>query len=211
MGGQVLVLINFKFVWLFKLCMVQTFCLNKFKRCMDVTDIGMRKVMMQSKKVSFTCSECEFAQLLCVLLNDNVDDSGLKNLSEIAEFTSKAFSLFAAYSFDFVDSSKSSGQVAVTHMNVKGRVCNSNWDDDDARVMCKTKGHLDGIAFHYSQYNYVSFSSRGPFWVSSVNCTGNETRLQDCPFSDRLHLGNCSKADLAGAVCFNDSGEDTDF
>ena len=49
--------------------------------------------MSQSKKVSFTCSECEFAQLLCVLLNDNVDDSGLKNLSEIAEFTSKAFCL----------------------------------------------------------------------------------------------------------------------
>ena len=134
----------------------------------------------------------------------------LKNYSKlcgIGEFSS----LFTAYEFDFVDSTKTSGAIAVKHMNVTGRVCNSNWDDDDARVLCQTKGHLNGMAFHYSQYNYASFRSRGPFWVSSINCTGNETRLRDCPFNDRLHLGDCSRADLAGAICFNDSGENRDW
>ncbi|KAK7116610.1 hypothetical protein V1264_002264 [Littorina saxatilis] len=133
-----------------------------------------------------TCDTGRYASVVCFGSNDYVDES--------------------TYKFDFLDPSKTSGVVAVTHMNVTGRVCNSNWDDADAQVLCNTKGHLFGIGYHYSQYNYASFSSRGPFWASSFNCTGNETRLQDCPYSDRLHLGNCSKADLAGAVCFNDSG-----
>lgn len=133
--------------------------------------------------------------------------SFVANFAEVK--ASLFFSVFTAYSFDFANSSKSSGSVAVKHMGVTGRVCNINWDDNDAHVLCKAKGYADGIAFHYSRYNSLSRSSsaRSPFWVSSVNCTGNETRMEDCPFNDRLHLGNCSKADSAGALCLSGSGE----
>ncbi|KAL8597993.1 hypothetical protein ACOMHN_011418 [Nucella lapillus] len=131
------------------------------------------------------CTSRTYASVVCFGRNDAIDEG---------------------YTFDFEDSSKTSGMVAVTHMNIKGRVCNNDWDDNDARVLCKTKGHLDGLASLHFQYNFATIESRGPFWVSNFNCTGNETSLNQCPFKDRLHLGNCSKAYMAGAICFNDSG-----
>ncbi|PVD37785.1 hypothetical protein C0Q70_00386 [Pomacea canaliculata] len=110
------------------------------------------------------------------------------------------------YRFDFHDNTKTSGQVVVTHLGVAGRICNTFWDDLDARVLCRSRGHQDGAAYHYSQYDvYLQPTQRGPYWISDVNCTGSEASLGDCPFNDRLHLGNCSMADLAGAVCFNDT------
>ncbi|PVD37781.1 hypothetical protein C0Q70_00382 [Pomacea canaliculata] len=109
--------------------------------------------------------------------------------------------------FDFQDNTKTRGQVVVTHLGVAGRICNTFWDDLDARVLCRSRGHHDGAAYHYSQYNnlFLLPSERGPYWISDINCTGSEASLGDCPFNDRLHLGNCSMADLAGAVCFNDT------
>ncbi|XP_076465930.1 scavenger receptor cysteine-rich domain-containing protein DMBT1-like [Babylonia areolata] len=146
---------------------------------------GNERTSADCIKRDSNCASGNYASVVCFGTDDYIDES--------------------TYSFDFVDSTRTSGVVAVTHMNVTGSVCNNGWNDSDAKVLCRSKGHLDGIAFHYSQ-NYASFRSRGPFWVSGVNCTGNETSLEDCSFNDRLHLGNCSKADLAGAVCFNDSG-----
>ncbi|XP_025076892.1 scavenger receptor cysteine-rich type 1 protein M160-like [Pomacea canaliculata] len=113
------------------------------------------------------------------------------------------------YRFDFQDNTKTGGQVVVTHLGVAGRICNTFWDDADARVLCRSRGHQDGAAYQYLQdidEVYRLFSERGPYWISDVNCTGSEASLGDCPFNDRLHLGNCSMADLAGAVCFNDTG-----
>ncbi|XP_076465365.1 scavenger receptor cysteine-rich domain-containing protein DMBT1-like [Babylonia areolata] len=146
---------------------------------------GQERSSTECIHANSSCASGNYASVVCFRSTDRVNET---------------------YSFDFVDSTRTSGVVAVTHMNVTGRVCNNGWDDSDAKVLCRSKGHPDGIAFHFSQDDAEYFRYRGPFWVSGVNCTGNETSLEDCPFNDRLHLGNCSKADLAGAVCFNDSG-----
>ncbi|XP_025115895.1 deleted in malignant brain tumors 1 protein-like [Pomacea canaliculata] len=133
------------------------------------------------------CLSGNFASVVCFNSTDVVDEG---------------------YRFDFQDNTKTRGQVVVTHLGVAGRICNTFWDDLDARVLCRSRGHHDGAAYHYSQYNnlFLLPSERGPYWISDINCTGSEASLGDCPFNDRLHLGNCSMADLAGAVCFNDTG-----
>ena len=39
---------------------------------------------------------------------------------------------------------KSKGQVVVTNFGVSGRICSNGWGDEEARVLCRSKGYLDG-------------------------------------------------------------------
>ncbi|XP_067665056.1 scavenger receptor cysteine-rich type 1 protein M130-like [Haliotis asinina] len=108
------------------------------------------------------------------------------------------------YTLGFDDTTSDSGQIAVQHYNVKGRICNTFWTDTEATVFCKGLNYDNGIAYHHSvKYNYQPLRSRGPFWLSAVNCTGSEASLTDCAYKDRMSLGNCSSADIASAICFN--------
>lgn len=99
------------------------------------------------------------------------------------------------------------GQIIVDQYNVSGRVCNTFWDNDDAKMFCKDRGHNDGAAYHYT-IDMAWWRDRGriPYFMSSVNCSGTESKFSDCDFNTRLDLGNCSTANAAGVICFNDSG-----
>ncbi|KAL8566281.1 hypothetical protein ACOMHN_056852 [Nucella lapillus] len=143
------------------------------------------------------CTSDMYASVLCFGPNDYLDDS-----SEcFFVFSLEDYMDEGTYTFA-LDSDKTYGVVAVTHMNIVGRVCNTDWDDTDATVFCKSRGYRGGIASHVSQQSYSTMVSQGPFWVSGFNCTGKEASLNECPFNDRRHLGNCSTADVAMALCF---------
>ncbi|XP_071095519.1 uncharacterized protein [Haliotis cracherodii] len=129
-----------------------------------------------------TCSN-DYASVVCFNTSDTVEET---------------------YTLGFDDSTSDSGQIAVQHYGTKGRICNTFWTDTEAAVFCKGLHYDNGIAYHHSvKYNYHPIRSRGPFWLSAVNCTGSETSLTDCAYNDRKSLGNCSSADIASAICFN--------
>ncbi len=110
----------------------------------------------------------------------------------------------AAYSFGFDPSTTRSGQVSVNHYDTTGRICSTFWTDTEASVFCKGLNYTKGIAYHHSvNYNYQPLRSRGPYWISAVNCSGSESSLSDCSFGDRTTLGNCSSANIASAICYN--------
>ena len=88
-----------------------------------------------------------------------------------------------------------------------GPICDVGWDNNDANVACKSMGYAGGIKFSGSTY----YSS--PMVVGKVHCTGSESNITQCPFSDlddNVDLG-CNYSPLstrkgAGALCW-DSGD----
>ncbi|CAE7472602.1 unnamed protein product, partial [Symbiodinium necroappetens] len=92
------------------------------------------------------------------------------------------------------------GQVQVLHKGVWGAVCDDDWDDVDARVLCRQLGFAGG--------NSISrFGGEGPIWMDGLACYGNETNLGSCPFRG-WGVHDCHGIEAAGAVCHVDAWSD---
>ncbi|EMP40827.1 Neurotrypsin [Chelonia mydas] len=89
------------------------------------------------------------------------------------------------------------GRVEVYHTGQWGTVCDDQWDDADAEVVCRQLG-LGGIAKAWSQAYFGEGS--GPVLLDEVRCTGNELSIEECPKSSwRDH--NCGHKEDAGVSC----------
>lgn len=53
------------------------------------------------------------------------------------------------YSLGIRGSSNTSGSVELTFLNISGRICADDWDNNDATVACRELGHSMG---EYAQY-----------------------------------------------------------
>lgn len=114
------------------------------------------------------------------------------------------------FSLDFTISLKDEnipyGQIVVHQYNVSGGICDTRWDNLDAKIFCQDRDYNDGAAYSHASISWWYYPSSTVYFLSLVNCTGNESRFSDCGFNSRLSLGNCSSANSAGAICYNDSG-----
>ncbi|XP_053406028.1 deleted in malignant brain tumors 1 protein-like isoform X2 [Mercenaria mercenaria] len=97
------------------------------------------------------------------------------------------------------------GQVEVTYMGVKGRICSRDWDDNEANVFCRNRGFAFGIAYQHSENNVLK-EKRGPYWFGGFNCSGDEKTIMDCTHLNRTNLDNCTNYDIASVLCYNESG-----
>uniref|UniRef100_A0A672TIE7 Serine protease 12 n=2 Tax=Strigops habroptila TaxID=2489341 RepID=A0A672TIE7_STRHB len=89
------------------------------------------------------------------------------------------------------------GRVEVYHAGQWGTVCDDQWDDADAEVVCRQLG-LGGVAKAWSQAYFGEGS--GPLLLDEVQCTGNELSIEQCPKSSwREH--NCGHNEDAGVSC----------
>ena len=71
---------------------------------------------------------------------------------------------------------KSEGRVEISYNGKWGTVCDSFWSDNDARVVCRQLGYLDGVA----QANSFYGSGTGPSWLYYVRCDGDEKSVWSC-------------------------------
>uniref|UniRef100_A0A8B9GAK2 SRCR domain-containing protein n=1 Tax=Amazona collaria TaxID=241587 RepID=A0A8B9GAK2_9PSIT len=82
------------------------------------------------------------------------------------------------------------GRVEVYHAGQWGTVCDDQWDDADAEVVCRQLGL--GQAYFGE--------GSGPLLLDEVQCTGNELSIEQCPKSSwREH--NCDHKEDAGVSC----------
>ncbi|RMC13551.1 hypothetical protein DUI87_08627 [Hirundo rustica rustica] len=89
------------------------------------------------------------------------------------------------------------GRVEVYHGGQWGTVCDDQWDDADAEVVCRQLG-LGGVAKAWSQAYFGEGS--GPVLLDEVQCTGNELSIEQCPKNSwREH--NCGHKEDAGVSC----------
>ena len=89
-------------------------------------------------------------------------------------------------------------EVYITPNNTWGTVCDDDWDDSDALVVCKQLGFGDN-ATAVKAFS-PSASTSVPVWLDNVDCNGQEDRLIDC-----RHNGvgghNCNHNKDAAVVC----------
>uniref|UniRef100_A0A8D0C8G5 Neurotrypsin n=1 Tax=Scleropages formosus TaxID=113540 RepID=A0A8D0C8G5_SCLFO len=93
--------------------------------------------------------------------------------------------------------SKLEGTVEVYHAGQWGTVCDDQWDDADAEVVCRQLG-LSGTAKAWGQAYFGEGSGR--VLLDEVRCTGNELSIEQCP---KALWGehNCEHREDAGVSC----------
>ena len=73
------------------------------------------------------------------------------------------------------------GTLEILYYGVWGYVCQWSFSLNSANVACRRLGFPGAVSV---QYKTTSSSSTVPFWLSDVQCFGNETGLEQCS-----HLG----------------------
>ena len=102
------------------------------------------------------------------------------------------------------DNSYIEGRVEVNYNGEWGTVCDDEWDNADAGVVCRQLGlGSSGTAIGSAGFGQGS----GSIWLDSVTCTGSELTLASCG-----HLGlnitrSCSHAEDAGVRCSGIQGK----
>ena len=83
--------------------------------------------------------------------------------------------------------------------NTWGIICDDDWDDVDAGVVCRQLGFGNTGTAIQTFPSPVS-NPFTPIWLDDVNCNGQESRLIDC---DHNGLGNhnCVLSEDAGVQC----------
>ena len=88
-------------------------------------------------------------------------------------------------------------EVLLSEVNEWGTVCDDNFDDSDASVVCKMLNYSHGIMVK-SQYGAGPRTMK--IWLDEVDCRGNETHLMSCNFELGKH--NCYHYEDVGIRCF---------
>uniref|UniRef100_A0AAZ1X4K7 SRCR domain-containing protein n=1 Tax=Oreochromis aureus TaxID=47969 RepID=A0AAZ1X4K7_OREAU len=74
-------------------------------------------------------------------------------------------------------SSRCSGRVEIFHNNIWGTVSDSNWNLNDAEVVCRQLNC--GSALEATQSSKFG-AGTGQVWLTGVTCSGNESSLSEC-------------------------------
>lgn len=103
-----------------------------------------------------------------------------------------------------VDGGETSGRVEVKFRGEWGVVCDDNWDDMDATVVCRMLGYTRLTMSKAVSSSRFGFGN-GVFMLDEVECVGTEASLEDCSHPGwRVH--NCRLHEVAGVVCEQHKG-----
>ncbi len=88
------------------------------------------------------------------------------------------------------------GRVEILYNDEWGTICDDNWDQDDAQVVCRSLGLSGRTPVLNAGFGHGS----GPIWLDEVACGGLERSLMRC-----RHGGwgnnNCFHGEDAGVRC----------
>ena len=90
------------------------------------------------------------------------------------------------------------------YAGVWGTISSSNWDINDATVVCRQLGYSAGaeVALKNGVYGLVS----GPVWITNLQCTGSESNVMECVHDG---LGNKTelqrRGNIASVICKDSS------
>ncbi|KYM87355.1 Lysyl oxidase like protein 3 [Atta colombica] len=89
------------------------------------------------------------------------------------------------------------GNVEILHNGKWGSICDDEWDDFEASVVCKQLGYNGAIkATTYGHFG----QARRRYWMDNVYCDGSEIELAKCRF-DGWGISDCGSNEAAGVIC----------
>ncbi|XP_016839535.1 uncharacterized protein LOC100120629 isoform X3 [Nasonia vitripennis] len=94
-------------------------------------------------------------------------------------------------------SSPMQGRVEIRHHGIWGTVCDDDFSNATAKVICRSLGY--GGPAMVKKDGYFG-PGTGPIWLDEVFCFGNETQLYKCEH-DHWGRHNCDHAEDAGVIC----------
>ena len=86
------------------------------------------------------------------------------------------------------------------YAGIWGAISETNWDINDATVVCRQLGYHAGaeVALANGVYGPVS----GPVWITNLQCSGSEANIMSCSHDG---IGNKSESQhpqkVAGVIC----------
>ncbi|XP_072439762.1 scavenger receptor cysteine-rich type 1 protein M160-like [Chiloscyllium punctatum] len=90
-----------------------------------------------------------------------------------------------------------SGRVEVYRNSFWGTICDNSWDKNESDVVCRMLNCGTAVsAPGGSQYG----AGTGNIWLDSVNCSGTETALDQCPANPQVGI-NCTHSRDAAVIC----------
>ena len=92
------------------------------------------------------------------------------------------------------------GRVEIYYNGEWGTVCDDEWDDNDARVVCRQLGYYSTVNAYKSAYYGKGI---GSIWLNMVSCIGNESKIADCG-KFGIATENCTHFKDAGVYCHGD-------
>ena len=94
------------------------------------------------------------------------------------------------------------GRVEIYYNQEWGTICDDNWGDADASVICQQLGLSEyGTATGDSRYG----GGEGIIWLNNVDCDGDEDNLDACGHDD-WGQHNCNHREDAGVSCVEQPG-----
>ncbi|KAK3600146.1 hypothetical protein CHS0354_012269, partial [Potamilus streckersoni] len=100
-------------------------------------------------------------------------------------------------------SSGSEGRVEIQHGGLWGTVCDDEWDDKAASIVCRQLQFSNVVAIPLGN-GYFGAGS-GNIWLDDVKCQGGEAGLGACAHKP-WGQSNCAHTEDAGVMCIPNSG-----
>ena len=92
----------------------------------------------------------------------------------------------------------SEGRVELLSNGAYGTVCDDNWNDRHATVVCRMLGYNEGTGFKGPSHSFGE--GIGEIFLDNVHCTGSETSLFDCSHNG-IGVHDCGYHEDAGVSC----------
>uniref|UniRef100_A0A1X7VPG7 Deleted in malignant brain tumors 1 protein n=1 Tax=Amphimedon queenslandica TaxID=400682 RepID=A0A1X7VPG7_AMPQE len=89
------------------------------------------------------------------------------------------------------------GRVEVCINKAWGTICRSSWSNYDSNVVCRQLGHMGFGSRSYSRFE----PGVGPVFMSYVGCSGRETSLLECYYTQPFQYSHCGHSIDAGVIC----------
>ena len=87
----------------------------------------------------------------------------------------------------------------IFHVGVWGTICDAEWDEADARVICRQLGYTDVMS---TKNNAFYGQGSGPVLLANMGCTGEENELIRCSHPGWYEVPSfCSHSRDAGVMC----------
>ncbi|CAL4111130.1 unnamed protein product, partial [Meganyctiphanes norvegica] len=98
-------------------------------------------------------------------------------------------------------SRKHGGTVFIKHSGIWGTICDDNFGQEEAKVLCRNLGYQAGWAMAKEDAYFGRGS--GKIWADNLLCTGSEGHIGDCPLISWEDT-DCSHTEDAGLFCYDE-------